>query len=75
MTSTNNHNELYEQQIAAIQSTLRDQNQVLALMQKNQEAFHKSCQPMLEWFGEMNLSKKIRLDFLKSASIWSGVLI
>jgi hypothetical protein len=42
---------------------------------KSQDEYHKMTSPMFEWFWEMNMGKKMRLNYLRAIGVWSGVII
>jgi len=64
------HEKSDDRQFAAIQTTLEEQNRTMNTIKRGLDEYHSNAAPMLEWFQEITIGKKIRLDYMKAISFW-----
>ena len=54
---------------------LQDQNKTLASIQQESKDFHTKSTPMIEWFEDMTLGRKIKWNWVTSTSKIGGVIL
>lgn len=74
-TAQKDHNHADDVRFDEIKNLLKSQNEVMSKFIETEKTYHENMLPMLEWFKEFTLTKKLKLEWMTASSRFIGLVL